>query len=98
MADRSEDQAVAPDGDSQFLKLKPDAEKLLAEVDELLPRAKPVIGGTDFGADALKKAEATIARTRNALTQKNGAELGDSLKPLERTLSLLKNVIQKLGT
>jgi molecular chaperone DnaK len=96
MANRSEDQGVAPAGDPQFEKQKAEAGKLLAAIDALLPQARPVIGGTDFGADALKKAEATISRTRKALDQRNGAELTDSLKPLERTLSLLKNVVQKL--
>ena len=73
------------------------AERLLAEVDALLPRARPIIVGTDFGADALNKAEKTIQRARRALSERDHRELGETLKPLERTLSLLRSVVQKLG-
>ena len=98
MASQSQDQAVAPADDSTFAACKVEADKLLAEVDLLLPRARPVIDGTDFGADAMKKAEATILRARNAIAQRNAAELSESLKPLVRALSLLRNVMQKLGS
>ncbi|MFC1609354.1 molecular chaperone DnaK [Myxococcota bacterium] len=74
-----------------------EAEKLLAEIDQLLPQARPIIDGTDFGADALNRAEQSITRARDAIARKDRAELSGSIKPLQRTLSLLNNVIQKLG-
>jgi molecular chaperone DnaK len=74
-----------------------DVTRLLAEIDALLPQARPIIDGTDFGADALKKAEDSISRARAAMTRNDAAAIAESVKPLERTLSLLNNVIKKLG-
>ncbi len=98
MAARNQDQAVTPAAANDLGPLRKQAERLLAEVDALLPKARPIIEGTDFGADALAKAEQTIGKAREALARKNAPELSEALKPLERTLSLLSNVVQKLGS
>ncbi|MBI5508882.1 MAG: molecular chaperone DnaK [Deltaproteobacteria bacterium] len=98
MATRNLDQAVAPVADAGFAEMRKEAEKLLADIKQLLPRARPVIDGTDFGADALKKADATMAKASVAIAEKNSADLNECIKPLQRTLSLLHNVIHKLGS
>jgi molecular chaperone DnaK len=98
MASRNRDAVeVADSSGGGYATVCGAVERLLTEIDGLLPRARPIIEGTDFGADALNKAEQTIARSRAAMTRKDAKELAENLKPLERTLSLLNNVIQKLG-
>ncbi len=99
MAARGGDTGLAPALPSAdtTARLKEDVQKVLLDIEALLPKARPAIDGTDFGADALKKAEYTIARAKTALASNNVAELHDSLKPLERTLTLLRNVMQKLS-
>jgi molecular chaperone DnaK len=97
MAARNQDLLVSPDIDADFEQARCEAESLLADIDGLLPKARPIIDGTDFGADALNKAEQTIARARDAIARRDARDVRDSLNPLERTLSLLNNVILKLG-
>ena len=97
MAARNRDYLVTGDADEDFGRHEADAEHLLAEIDKLLPQARPIIDGTDFGADALNKAEQTLMRARDAIARKDAKDLAESIKPLQRTLSLLNNVIQKLG-
>jgi len=98
MASRNQDFLVTAEADDEFGKHQADAEQLLDEIDKLLPQARPIIDGTDFGADALNKAEQTIVRARDAIGRKDTKDLVECIKPLQRTLSLLNNVIQKLGS
>ncbi len=97
MAARNQDFLVKSDSAGGNDEVRQKVQNLLNEIDKFLPQARPIIDGTDFGVDALNKAEQTLERARHAMLQKDTKELSDCIKPLERTLSLLNNVIQKLG-
>ncbi len=69
----------------------------LKELTQLLPRVRELTQGTDFGQDALAKAEQTAAQARVALS---GTELGGLVLALEqvgRAVNLFRGVVQRLG-
>jgi molecular chaperone DnaK len=69
----------------------------LKELTQLLPRVRELTQGTDFGQDALSKAEQTAAQARTALA---GAELPALVQALEqvgRAVNLFRGVVQRLG-
>ncbi|HET9451743.1 MAG TPA: molecular chaperone DnaK [Aggregicoccus sp.] len=69
----------------------------LKELTQLLPRVRELTRGTDFGQDALSKAEQTAAQARTALS---GTELGALVQGLEqvgRAVNLFRGVVQRLG-
>ncbi len=75
-----------------------EAMRLLREIERLLPEARPIVTGTDFGGAALHKAEQAVQRTRRAIDTRDLDELRQSRDPLERTISLLRSVVGKLKT
>lgn len=88
---------IAAEVDKAFEIEKVEVERALREIDRLLPKADPVIAATDFGAEALLKAKQAVARARQAIDRRDVAALSNVQPRLHRTISLLKNVIEKLG-
>ncbi len=72
-------------------------ERMLRDIDKLLPQARAVIVHTDFGAAALQKAEQAIVKARQAIETRSHEQLTQAKEPLERTISLLRNVMAKLS-
>jgi molecular chaperone DnaK len=73
-------------------------QRVMREVEKLLPQAKPVIEGTEFGVEALRKADQSMKRAVEAITKRDREAVTASKASVTRTLSLLKNVIHKLGS
>ena len=66
----------------------------LASVRETREVAK-VVGGSDYGRDALEKAHGVIERTRVALDRHDTAAIKEQVDALSRTLRMFKGVVQK---
>jgi molecular chaperone DnaK len=96
MVVENKDALVSDAQNEAFEAVRVDVERILREVDRLLPEAKPVIANTDFGREALLKAEQALAKARDAIQKRDKDALSACKEPLERTVSLLKNVMAKL--
>ena len=63
----------------------------MVEIEALVPAARVALEGTKFGGDALRKAEAVLARAR-AANARDGDALAAEVEPLERTLALFQGL------
>jgi molecular chaperone DnaK len=97
MTDENQDYVAAfgqnTDGDAERKEL----EALIEAIEALLPKVASVIAGTEFGAEALKKAHAAIARGKTALVANERDQMALAKGPVSRALSLFKTVTAKLG-
>jgi hypothetical protein len=75
-----------------------DLEKILAEIESLIPKVTPVIAGTEFGTVALDKANIAIERAKSALASGQRDTMALAKGPLQRAMSLFKTVTAKLGS
>jgi molecular chaperone DnaK len=76
----------------EFEERRDGALALLAEIEALLPAVHEAIDRSKFGKDAVKKAEAVLARVRAAVEARDGAALVRENEALDRTLQLFKGL------
>ena len=69
----------------------------LKELTQLLPRVRELTQGTDFGQDALAKAEQTAAQARTALSSSELSSVVQALEQVGRAVNLFRGVVQRLG-
>jgi molecular chaperone DnaK len=69
----------------------------LQELEALMPSVREFIAKRDFGGDALSKAERTVERARGAIQGTDLSALIASEEAVERTLTLFRGVMQRLG-
>ncbi len=81
--------------DEAFEAARQSAESLLSEVEALFPEVQRVVGASDFGRDALTKAQAVMEQTKQALGRKETQPLKDQLEMLERTIRMFKGVVSR---
>jgi molecular chaperone DnaK len=92
----NEEFAVAEKNVEKFNQMKTEAERVLREIDRLLPAVQEFIGASDFGDDALKKVEVVKERARRALQMQDIEALRTVLEPLERAVGMLKGVSDRI--
>jgi molecular chaperone DnaK len=68
------------------------AARMVREIEALVPAVRVALEGTKFGGDALRKAEAVLARARAANAARDGDALAAEVEPLERTLALFQGL------
>ncbi len=83
--------------DEEFEGAKQSAETLLAELEAMLPEVDRVVGGADFGRDAVTKARQVIERTQAAMDRRDTAALKEQLEQLARTQRMFKGVVARGG-
>ena len=83
--------------DQRFESVRTDVERCLRDIDKLFPKVREVVSGSDFGADALKKAETAISRARVAIEARDLEALEGAGEALERTLNMFKGVVDRIG-
>ena len=81
--------------DEEFESKKQEAEGLIHEIERLFDKVAKVVGGSDYGRDALEKAHGVIERTRIALDRRDTAAIKEQVDALSRTLRMFKGVVQK---
>jgi molecular chaperone DnaK len=89
--------AVAEKNVEKFQALKTEVERVLRDVDRLLPGVREFIGASELGDDALKKIEAVKERARGAIAAQDLEGLKNVLEPLERAVTMLKGVSERIG-
>ena len=92
MAEENRDYLLAAAQDEQFDKFKSGAEALIGEIEKMFPTVRQVIAASDFGDDALSKAEATLKRVRAAIERRDLGSLSEALDSLKRTQMTFKTL------
>jgi len=72
-------------------------QRALMEIDKIFPRVRAVLEGSDFGLDAVRKAEGVVERARKALEGNDVTALKTSNDAVGKTLNMFKGVVQKIG-
>jgi molecular chaperone DnaK len=97
MAAESADYAVGVKQSDAFEQAKAQVEAVVRDVETILPKVRDFMSGSDFGKEALSKADMALTRTKQAIQSRSMQELASSKEPLERTLRMLRGVAQKMG-
>jgi molecular chaperone DnaK len=72
-------------------------ENAAREVEALMPQVRQLTGSSEFGREALRKAEGTLSEARASLKSENLIELADWVDQLEKTRTLFVGVLERLG-
>ncbi|MCP4500223.1 MAG: molecular chaperone DnaK [Deltaproteobacteria bacterium] len=91
------DYAVAEKNVEALGKLKNLAEKYLRDIQKLLPTVREIISMSEFGSDALTKAEGILKSAREAIDKDDVETLKTLVEPLERTSTMFKGLAAKQG-
>ena len=95
MVDESKDYAVDLRQSDEFERARQEAEKIIDDIEALFPRVEQAIAGSEFGADAVKKARLVLERARAAITSRDLQAVTDASEALHRTLNMFKGVVTK---
>ncbi len=76
---------------------KTGVQRSVSEIEKIFPKVRTVLEGSDFGRDAILKAEGVLDRARRALTGSDVAALKTSNEALSRALNMFRGVVQKIG-
>jgi molecular chaperone DnaK len=95
MVDESKDYALELRSSDEFEKAKQEAEKIIDDIEHLFPRVEQAIAGSEFGADAVKKARLVLERARSAIGARDLQAVSDASEALHRTLNMFKGVVTK---
>ena len=74
-----------------------DARRAHSEVERIFPRVRELLAGSDFGDDAIRKAEGVLNRARKAIDGNDMEALQTASEALTRTLNMFKGVVEKIG-
>lgn len=95
MIDENKDYMVEVRSLKEFDQKRHSAEKLLDEIDGLFPKVTAIIGGSEFGQDAVKKAQQVCERAKQAIASRDGKTLDETTEALSRTLNMFRGVVSK---
>lgn len=96
MAEDARDFAVEAKTSDAFEQDKAKAQTLVRDIETLLGRVRDFMSGSDFGREALEKAEAIVQSTRTEIQRGDHDELKKLLGPLERTYKMLRGVDDRM--
>ena len=71
--------------------------QLLREIETVFPDVRRIMQASEFGGDAITKAERTLARAREVVAGRDLEAMIASAEQLERTLALCKGLLQRVG-
>ena len=91
----AEQYAVAQRHDEKTEKLRQEVSTILAEIDNLVPEVEAVVAGSDFGRDAVRKAEGAMEDARNMMQRGDHTALEEQLEVLKRTRRMFRGVVGK---
>lgn len=72
-------------------------QRTMSEIDKIFPKVRTVLEGSDYGQDAIRKAEAVRESARKALEGSDLQALKKANEGVARTLNMFKGVVSKLG-
>lgn len=96
MAAEAQEYAVGVKDSDAFDKLRAEVEATIRDVDAILPRVRDFMSSSDYGKEALSKAQGTRDKAQTCIERRAKDELEQVKDPLERTLRMLRGVAQKM--
>ncbi len=97
MMQESRDQLVAQKQTEEKEERLGEAEANLRELERLMPKVREVISASQFGHQALERAEGLITRLKSAIEEENVAAIEELDDSIRRTLNMFKGVVAKTG-
>jgi molecular chaperone DnaK len=97
MASESQDYMVERRASEEVEQKREQCRRLIDDVEKLFPKVEEVVSGSEFGKDALEKAQAVISRANHAIDKQDLSGLVDAIESLERTHRMFKGVVAKMG-
>jgi molecular chaperone DnaK len=97
MAHEASDYAVGVKQSDAFEQERAGVEAVIRDIETIVPQVRGFMSGSDFGKEALVKADGALQRAKEAIGRRNLEALKASREPLERTLRMLRGVAQKMG-
>jgi molecular chaperone DnaK len=89
------DYMVERRADEAFEAIRQSIETLVSEVESMFPQIERVVGGSDFGRDALGKARSVVEGAQTALHRRDTQAAKEQLEMLERTIRMFKGVVTR---
>ncbi len=89
------DYMVERRSDEAFEGVRQNIETLVSQVETMFPEIERVVGGSDFGRDALSKAKAVVFHARDAVVRKDATLCKEQVEMLERTIRMFKGVVSR---
>ncbi|MEE2756283.1 MAG: molecular chaperone DnaK [Myxococcota bacterium] len=97
MIRENQDHLVSRRSDEAVETLKLQAQRTLMELERLFPQVRSLLDESEFGQDAIRKANGVIDRAKLAIAAENVDELKSVHEALNRTHNMFKGVVQKIG-
>jgi molecular chaperone DnaK len=79
----------------EFEGVKQEAEKLIVQIEQLLPNVEQIVATSDFGKDAITKAKGVVQKARAAITKQDASAVREQIEGLSRTQRMFKGVVAK---
>jgi molecular chaperone DnaK len=77
---------------SDFERRREATERIIGEIEALMPVVTAALARSRFGKDAVNKAQAMVQRAQAAIRAQDGDQLGTLEEQLDRTLQLFKGL------
>ena len=97
MVEENKDFAVGVRESVETSKDKLELERSIRDVEKLFPQVEQIIAGSEFGQDALKKANQVLEQGKSAVASMESQEIAAAKDSLLRTLNMFKGVVSKTG-
>ena len=98
MANENQDYLVSQRTSEEFERDRTNAERIVRDIEKLLPLVSQGVQNTQFGGDAIQKAEKALQRTRDAIITQDRDALARSIDGLQKTLEMLRGIAGALKT
>ncbi|MBI4815918.1 MAG: molecular chaperone DnaK [Deltaproteobacteria bacterium] len=97
MAREAQDYAVSTKNSEAFESKRAELEQIMRDIEGTLPKVAPLISRSEFGGEALRKAQAAVDAARSTMATRSVEQIEAHREPLTRTLKMLKGVAEKMG-
>ncbi len=97
MIKENEDYLVARRSSEEIETFRVEVQRTIIEIERVFPKVRQLLEGSEFGQDALRKAEGVLERAKVALEGNDAAALKTVLDAIKRTHTMFKGVVQKIG-
>jgi len=95
MVEEAKEHALDVRESEEVSRDRQDLEKIIDAVDRLFPQVEEIIAGSEFGQDALKKAQNVIDQAQQAVATNNHEMIIEMIESLSRTLNMFEGVVRK---
>jgi molecular chaperone DnaK len=95
MLEGAKDYMVERRSTEEFEAAKQEAERIVGDIERLLPQVEQIVAASDFGRDAIDKARGIMVKTRAAIAKRDLVAVKGEIEGLSRTHRMFKGVVTK---